>query len=170
MEQLGIDAKLLLAQALNFVVFFFIYKKFIAKPFKKFINQERNKEKEKEALLESVKEKEKALTESYRQYKEKVQKESLKILEKTRAEGEKIKAKVIADGRREAKEIQERARKQIMNERRKMEEEEHNKAIDLAIFLVKKSLDNYLDEGSRKKLTRYILNNSSKLLVNDYEN
>jgi len=169
MEQLGIDVKLILAQVINFVVFFFIYKKFIAKPFLKFLRQERNKEKEKELLLKQIKEKEESLNESYRQYQEKVRRESLAILEKTRAEGEKMKAAIIAEGKKEAEEIKTKARRQMESERKKMEEEGRAKVVDLAIVLIKEGLNNYLDDEAKRKLTKYILTNSSKSL-RSYEN
>ena len=169
MEQLGIDFKLMLAQAINFIVFFFIYKKFVAKPFRKFIKREREKEKEKEVLLEQVKEKESSLNESYRQYEDKVRRESLKILEKTKLEGEEVKAKIIAEAKQEAEEIKERTKKQMISEKKKMDEEARSKAVDLAVVLVKEGLNNYLDDHSRRKLTSYILNNSPKLLTK-YEN
>ena len=44
MENLGIDIKLLIAQLINFGIFFFIIAKFVAKPFTKFLNEERNKD------------------------------------------------------------------------------------------------------------------------------
>ena len=47
MENLGIDLKLMIAQSINFLLFFFIVKKFIAKPFTNFLEEEKNKEKEK---------------------------------------------------------------------------------------------------------------------------
>ena len=46
MENLGINVKLIIAQIINFALFFLIYKKFIAKPFVNFINGEKKKEEE----------------------------------------------------------------------------------------------------------------------------
>jgi F0F1-type ATP synthase membrane subunit b/b' len=42
MENLGIDGKLLSAQLINFILFFIIYKKYIAKPFMAFLKKEKS--------------------------------------------------------------------------------------------------------------------------------
>ena len=50
MDKLGIDVKLLIAQLVNFGLFFFIFQKFIAKPFLGLIKSEEKKEKAKHAF------------------------------------------------------------------------------------------------------------------------
>ncbi len=55
MEKLGVDLKLLIAQAINFILFFFIVKKYIAKPFSQFLKSEKENEKEKELSLQKAK-------------------------------------------------------------------------------------------------------------------
>ena len=75
MENLGIDGKLLLAQMINFVLFFFLVKKFIVKPFTTFLNQERTNEEEKNKLLEKLKKSEEAGIEAEKKMKEKMKKE-----------------------------------------------------------------------------------------------
>ena len=42
MENLGIDIKLLIAQMINFGLFFFIIKKFVTKPFLNFVEDEKS--------------------------------------------------------------------------------------------------------------------------------
>ena len=60
MENLGIDGKLLLAQIINFVLFFILVKQFVVKPFTNFLNQERKNEEDKDKLLEKLKKSEEA--------------------------------------------------------------------------------------------------------------
>jgi len=58
MESLGVDVKLLIAQIVNFLLFFLIFKKFIAKPFSQFLVTEKQKEQERERILLELKQKE----------------------------------------------------------------------------------------------------------------
>jgi F0F1-type ATP synthase membrane subunit b/b' len=37
MDKFGLDIKLLIAQVTNFAIFFFVFKKFMAKPFAQFV-------------------------------------------------------------------------------------------------------------------------------------
>ena len=60
MENLGIDGKLLLAQMINFALFFILVKQFMVKPFTSFLNQERKNEEEKNRMLEKLKKSEEA--------------------------------------------------------------------------------------------------------------
>jgi len=43
MEGLGVDVKLLIAQVINFLLFFYIFKKYLAKPFQKYLDEETKK-------------------------------------------------------------------------------------------------------------------------------
>ena len=75
MENLGIDGKLLLAQVINFVLFFILVKQFMVKPFTSFMNQERINEEEKNRMLEKLKKSEEAGIEAEKKMKEKMKKE-----------------------------------------------------------------------------------------------
>jgi len=75
MENLGIDGKLLLAQVINFVLFFILVKQFMVKPFTGFLNQERKNEEDKNKMLEKLKRSEEAGIEAERKMKEKMKKE-----------------------------------------------------------------------------------------------
>jgi len=55
MENLGIDPKLIFSQILNFAVFFFIFFRFIAKPFNAYLSKQKELEKEREELAASTK-------------------------------------------------------------------------------------------------------------------
>src|SRR3989344_4575625 len=57
MEGLGIDLKLLIAQIINFGLFFYVFKRFLAKPFVSFIDEEKQKEAERETSLQKAKKK-----------------------------------------------------------------------------------------------------------------
>lgn len=50
MEALGLDAKLLIAQIVNFVIFYFIFQKFVAKPLLEYIKKQKVEEKNQHEL------------------------------------------------------------------------------------------------------------------------
>ena len=159
MENLGIDGKLLLAQLINFVLFFYIFKKYIAAPFLKFMNQERQNEKEKEELLNNLKKGEEGLIVKDQKLRDQLKKETALVLEKAKKEGSVMKEEIIAEAKRDAAAIKDRALKEIKEERGKLYKDVKVKAGDLSIIIVEKALSDFLDIEAKKKITGNILKN-----------
>ena len=80
MGQLGLDIKQIVAQVLNFILFFLIFKKFIASPFANFLNQEQRKEKEAQDILTKLKQDEESLLQKQVRLKQEMKKEMDKAL------------------------------------------------------------------------------------------
>lgn len=169
MENLGIDGKLLLAQLINFVLFFYIFKKYIATPFLKFMNQERQNEKEKEELLNKLKKGEEGLIVKDRELRDQLKKETALVLEKAKREGAGVREQIIADAKKDAQAIKERALKEIKEEKGKLYKDVKVKVADLSIMIVEKALSDYLDMDSKKKITSHILKNLDKA-ISPHEN
>jgi F-type H+-transporting ATPase subunit b len=159
MENLGIDGKLLLAQLINFAIFFFLVKKYIAKPFLKFLQQERDNEKEKEELLDKLKKGDLELQTKEVKLKETARKEQAAILEKARQDAVKLRQEIVSEAKKEAENIKEKARRELQEEKEKLHQDVKNKVADLSILLTEKTLSTYLEEESRKKITKNILKN-----------
>ncbi len=156
MESLGIDIKLLIAQLTNFFLFFFIFKKFIAKPFSVYLKEEKQKDKEKEILLIKAQEKEENLKNEEKKLKDKLKKEYQQSLNQAKKEVKLMQEKLIDEAKREAQEILEKSRKQIEEERKKLEKEIKNRALELSIIMAKQFLANYLDKDTQKKINEKI--------------
>ena len=169
MENLGIDGKLMVAQLVNFVLFFIIFKKFIAKPFAKFLTQERKNEKEKELLLDKLKKGEEELMKTEKVMKDKIRKERTVILEKAQKEAQDVKEEILQEAKKEADVIKLKAKKELEDERNKLYQDVKNKVADLSLLLIQTALNEYLDEDSKKKITSYILKNASQV-VSKHEN
>ena len=159
MEKLGIDAKLLIAQLVNFGLFFFIFHKFIAKPFLNFIRNEQHKEKEKERLLADLENQKAKSTKFEADAREKMNKELKEEVAKARKEAELIKKDLIIQAKKDAAEIIEQAKKSMEEESRQMEGVLKRKAADLSILMLNQGLKTYLNEQAQKEITREILNN-----------
>ena len=158
MENLGIDIKLLLAQAINFVLFFIIIKKFVSKPFMSFLQEEKNKEKEKQRLLESAQKQEEAFLLKEKTLTKRMKEEMNKVLQDAKLEASKIKADLIIEAKEEAATIKNNAKKEMEAEKESLYSEVKKKVSDLSLFIVNKALDEVLDEDLKKKVTQKILN------------
>lgn len=169
MENLGIEGKLLIAQLINFVLFFYIFKKYIVGPFVKFLNQERKNEKEKEELLERLKKGEEELLVKEEKMKDKVRKEKEELLDKVKKEAQSFREEILGEAKKEAEIIKAKARKEVEEERSKLYQDVKNKVADLSVLMVEKALRDFLDEESRKKITSYILKNLNNT-VSSHEN
>lgn len=162
MENLGIDGKLIIAQIINFVLFYLLIKKFIATPFLKFIAEEKNNEQEKQKLSDKLK-----VQEDEYQKKEKLLRTTLKkeldeLLERGKTEGQNIKNEVISQAKVEAEEIKQTARKNIEQERDSLYAELKEKVSDLSFLIINESLKDILDLETKKKLTQKLVDKLSK--------
>lgn len=161
MENLGLDIKLLLAQVVNFVIFFVIFKKFIAKPFSNFLRMEVDKEKEKQKILDDLEKKAEAMEKKQSSFDKKIKDQNALMLENAKSEAAKIKEELIKNAKSEAENILNKAKIQIEDERRKLTKELRSQAIDLGTYLVTKALDKSIDDETRKKITNNIIQNEN---------
>lgn len=169
MENLGIDGKLLLAQVINFGLFFILVKKFIITPFSSFLNQERKNEEEKNRLLEKLKKSEEAANEAEKKMKEKMKKEFDLLLIEAKKEAQSLRADLIKQAESDAQEIRDKSKKLLSEERNTLYREVKDKIIKTSLMIVENSLKESLDESSRKQVTNFIIKNyKGKLKV--YEN
>ncbi len=162
MENLGIDIKLLVAQLTNFLLFYFIFKKFIAKPFANFLKSEKQKDEVKEQLDQKIKElgeKEKIVEQ---QMKEKLEKEKEKLVKQAKEQAEKIKKETIQKAEEEASKIKSKALDEMEKEKKMFEAKLRKEIIEISVELVEKGLKNYLSENTRKEVTNSIIKNSQK--------
>ena len=159
MENLGIDIKLLIAQLINFGIFFFIIKKFVAKPFTKFLNEERSKDEEKNKLLEKLKRSEEAAVESERKMREKVKKELDVLFSQSKKEAQDIRGELVKQAEGDAQEIRDKSKKLLEEEKNVLYREVKDKIIKTSLIIVEKALKESLDESSRKQVTNFIIKN-----------
>src|SRR3989344_4050860 len=138
MESLGVDIKLLIAQIINFALFYFIFKRYIAKPFSRFFNLEVEKEKEKEMILQKLKKQEEELIKKETLMRQNLKKESDLVLKNAKQEGEVLKKDILASAKKEADETVNKGRRQIEEERKKMEDDQNKKALNIALITVEK--------------------------------
>jgi F-type H+-transporting ATPase subunit b len=162
MENLGIDFKLILAQLINFGLFFFIYKKFVAKPFLGFINREKKNDEERQKTLVELASSKEKLEQEEKAKRAVLAKEIDEIYKKAKKEAGVVREDLVNQAHQEANTVLERGRKQTAEERTEMLKELKSRTGELSIFLINSALNEYFDEEAKKKITRYILDHSSQ--------
>ena len=169
MENLGIDGKLLLAQIINFVLFFILVKKFVVKPFTAFLNQERKNEEEKSRFLDKLKKSEEAGIEAEKKMKEKMKKELDALFIQAKKEAQNLRADLIKQAEADAQEIRDKSKKLLEEEKNTLYREVKDKIVKTSLMIVENTLKESLDESSRKQVTNLIIKNyEGKLKI--YEN
>lgn len=165
MENLGIDGKLLVAQIINFAVFYFVFKRFLAKPFSRFIDEEKEKEKRVEKALLQAKKQEEEILRKQEEFRTKIRKETEEILSHAKTSAGEAKQEILAQAAQEAEAIREKTKKALAQERHLLENEIRKKVIALSFFLVSRALGDVLTDETRKKTTQAILKNLPKKLT-----
>ena len=162
MENLGIDIKLIFSQILNFAVFFFIFFRFIAKPFSDYLARQKEMEKEREELAANTKKQQDELAAEQEKIKETMKKELAAALAKAKEEGKIARDEAVEKAKKEAEDIVKKAHEQIEADRAEMMKELKDKSTELSLLLLNKGLNEYLDDNAKKQVTRYIIEKFSK--------
>ena len=146
MEALGFDAKLLIAQVINFVLFLLIFKKFISKPFFSYLKQQKRNQEEREKLLVEIQNREKMLEEKETKVIKEAREEAAVILSEAKKSALVVREEIIKKAEDEAAQIREKANKQIEIERQKVYTEAKRHLIETGTILAKNALADFIDK------------------------
>jgi len=163
MESLGVDIKLLIAQIINFFLFFLVFKKLIAKPFSQFLIAERNKEEEKEKILADLRQKEENFNKQKEKEIQRLKEEQKKMIKKLKEEIKKMREKMILEAKRESELIIEKSRKQADNYQKKVIEEMDQKVKDFSLKIVAEVLGKVMTPSLQKEVNQQMLRSLSQL-------
>jgi len=162
MENLGIDFKLLLAQLINFGLFFFIYKKFIAGPFVSVMKSEKMKDADRKKMNEEVAKQKEILAQQEKDSKEEIRKKTEESLKAVRHAAEVEKIALLAKAQDESKEMVKRASKQIEEERQQMEKQYKETLAKVSVMTVEHALKDFLTEDMQRQVSAKVLSNLEK--------
>ena len=157
MEKLGIDPKLLIAQLINFGVFFLIFRFFIAKPFMQFIRKEKESE---EKLANATSEADRIMKEvdgELSVQRTKTRKETEVLIAQAKKDATAYREKLISQAQADAEDIRKKMNQDREDEKARRAREEKDTVGRLSVLMIEKSLQNYLDEETKKRLTTHIL-------------
>ncbi len=159
MSNLGIDPLLLLAQVVNFLLLFFILKKFLYKPVIKILNERQEKietglRQTKEIGRERMKLEQRKIEELSR-----ARREAERIMENAKTFGEKIKNEMANEAQKQSEEITNKARLEIIFEKEKAMREVKQEIADLVILASEKILKEKIDGKKDKELIEETIKN-----------
>lgn len=162
MENLGIDPKLIIAQLINFGLFFVVFKKFLAKPFSAFVAKERKEQEEHQAALVKARQLEERLEKQEKEFKERMKKEQARVLDEAKKEAAAVRKDLLEQAHIEAEEIRKRTLVQLEQEKAELEEAAKDHITRVGMLIVQEALQDVLTEDMRKKITDNIIKNSKK--------
>lgn len=166
MEKLGVDVKLLIAQGINFLIFFFIFKKFLARPFLNFLNDYKNKENEKALLEEEIKRKREEWTKEEEERRKQLKKELEELKGQIKKEIDDERTNILNEAKKQAALIKEKALQEEKMMKMKVESETKRKINELSLLLVEKGLRDVLTNELEKEITARIIKNFKAKEIN----
>ena len=157
MEALGIDPKLLIAQIVNFAIFFIIFKKFIAKPLTTYLKKQQDEEAKRLALSQELGIAKTKLDNDRAQMLVQTRKEQKEILDQAKLFSENIKKDMLAQAQKTSNEIIESGKMAIQQEKVVAQKELVKYVSEVAEIAIKKGLATYLDDATRKSITEHVI-------------
>ena len=167
MENLGIDPKLIIAQIVSFVIFYFIFQKFVSRPLLKYLKKQKEEEELREKLAVELESRKQQLDEKDR----KLDRDRKGAFDKAVVEAKKnateIKQGLVAQAKTEAEKIVAHGRNQIEDERKMLYKDARKKSAQLAIMLLESSLKEYLTPEAKKQVTKNIMTKAQNISFRD---
>ena len=162
MENLGIDLKLLIAQVINFGLFFILFKRFIAKPFLNLIKEEEANEQKKEQLRVNLQKQDETIEAKRSSFKDEIAKKEEEIVASAKERAKAVENKILEQAEVQANRIKQDALIEIASEKQDLYKQVKQKITDLSLIIVDKSLKEVLNEETKKKITSEIIKNLPK--------
>ncbi|MFA4890923.1 MAG: F0F1 ATP synthase subunit B [Candidatus Gracilibacteria bacterium] len=155
-DKLGIDLKLLIAQAVNFLILLVILTKLVYKPILKLLDK---RKKMIEQNVEDTKKIEERLT-KIEEEKEKIisdaSKKAMEAIEKAKKEAEEEKQKILMNAKKEISSLAERYRAQLQEEKKQLTQEVKAEVAALIIASSEKILRKEFKKDDQKRLEEAI--------------
>lgn len=143
-----------LATMINFGIFYFIMRKILFKPVTEAISSREDDIKGRIKRAEEIEKQSEAIKLQNEERLNNARDEGKLIIEDLRHKAEKTADDIIIKAKAEAEFILERARTDAEREREKAEDEIKSQAINLALLLSSKALENTIDESEHRRLIK----------------
>lgn len=163
LNQFGFEPVLFLAQIVNFLILFIIFKKFLYKPILKVLKERENKitkgladaENASQNLAQAQSEKDVII--------EKASKEAEKILDDTKKAADDLKTEILEGAKNDAEKILDFAKKQADTQMAEMEKRAKVASLDNSMAILSKVLDSLFNKSEKEQ----IMQRSMKTLSNE---
>ncbi|MCK4525126.1 MAG: F0F1 ATP synthase subunit B [Candidatus Andersenbacteria bacterium] len=156
-SKLGLDYKLIIAQAVNFVLLLIILQRLAYKPVLKMLNDRTEKIDKSLKQAKQIKEELKKTEETKLAEIKKGKEEYQKIIKESQEIAERKSQEAIEKTRIKTQEIVENAKIEIKTEKEKSVKEAKKEITDISILIAKKIIGNNLNEKEQKEIANDIL-------------
>lgn len=148
----------IIATMINFIILFLIVKHFLYDKVDKVIVERQNEINTSIAQSKKDMEEAKRLREENEKQLKNARQEGKSIIEEYKKSAESLKQDIVNDANKEAQLIVDRARKESERSKEKIEDEVKSRAVDLAVLLAMKALQNTVNEESQRELIKDFIN------------
>ncbi|MCL5795107.1 MAG: F0F1 ATP synthase subunit B [Patescibacteria group bacterium] len=152
MEALGINWKLLISQAINFLILFGILSWLLYKPVLKLLSDREKKIKDASELAEKTKLDSEKLNQEMAAKLDKAKKEAREIIANSQELAKKESQNIISSAKKESEGIINKSQKQIEIEHEQLKKELRKEIISLTVATVSKILDKKIAKPEQVKL------------------
>ncbi|PIP56240.1 ATP synthase F0 subunit B [candidate division WWE3 bacterium CG22_combo_CG10-13_8_21_14_all_39_12] len=163
MEKLGIDAQLIVLQAINFAILLYVLNRFLYKPVLGMLAKRKEQIEHTEKVQKELEVKVKNLETDREAMLTETKIESQKILEDARTMSEKIGESVKADAKKRADDLLLKAKADIAREREQLKDSVKDEVAKVAVEVAQRVLEQTISDDQREKITSSAVDN----FVND---
>ena len=157
MENLGIDLKLMTAQLVNFAIFFFVFKKFIAAPFMSYLKKAKEEEETRVSFAAEIEKRQEKLAEEDKKLSRERKKTLEAALLESKKEAEVVRKDLIEDAKKEAAAIVAKGKAQVETERKELYKDLRKQIAQVSSLVVSKALNEYLTDEAKRSITQNIV-------------
>jgi len=152
--KIGFDWRMALANLVNFLIIFWLLKRYAFEPVKKIVSKRQSEVQEGLDNAEKAKTELMQAEENYNQKMQKAQEEVQNILAHAQSKADIVGAEIIKKAESKVEAIVSEARETIKKERVNMERELQAKTVSIAIEVAQKILKSKLDEKTESELIK----------------
>ncbi|MEI7653091.1 MAG: ATP synthase F0 subunit B [bacterium] len=157
MEALGIDPKLLIAQIINFAVFYVIFKKFVAKPLLSYMSKQQDDESKRQKLTVDLQSSHEAMESEKTKMMSELKAKQKELMSEAKNAAEESKSEIVAQAKMQSTEIVTAGKDMIDAERAAVQKELSVYIKQMAQAAVEKGLASYLTPEAQKEITKHII-------------
>ncbi|MFO0704059.1 MAG: hypothetical protein U0525_05040 [Patescibacteria group bacterium] len=157
MEALGLDIKLLIAQIVNFAIFYFIFQKFVAKPLLSYIKKQKEDEKKRHDLSVDLEKARTSIEEEKQSMIKSMNAKQKELIKESKDYAENLKNELVDKAKKQADELVVAGKEMVEEERRKAQIELEKYVKVAAQKALLQSIGENLDEDTKKKITKNII-------------
>lgn len=162
MKELGIQPILLIAQIVNFLIIFYLLKRFLFKPILTMLDKRKHEINENLERADRMAKEEEKIKEKQENMLVEAKKEAKTIIEQAKKQQDVLKKETIAKAHEEAQEIIAKARVQAEKNAKDQEEQMRKHAVELASAMVTKLVPEILSSDDHRKLIQTHLKDLEK--------